>query len=212
MHDERTKRGGGSRFVDVVMCSSSTEITKGFVVHLVARPLSMREVRGSKPCESKFLFLFFAFSYGYPSSCSSAPLSNPSASILIICYFRHFPNTGSRKSWAAGDATSRGVRLALMSLKGEMGYKTALSAPKWGFYDVLFKGQPLKFQRPFEEYVMENVLFKVSFPAVSYYVYCPVWEHKLICTRNSTLKLLSSVPSSCTLKSLLAWIKSRRST
>jgi 2-methylcitrate dehydratase len=54
-----------------------------------------------------------------------------------------------------------------MSLKGEMGYKTALSAPKWGFYDVLFKGQPLKFQRPFEEYVMENVLFKVSFPAVS---------------------------------------------
>jgi len=79
--------------------------------------------------------------------------------------YRHFPNTGSRKSWAAGDATSRAVRLAMNALQGEMGYPTALTAKTWGFYDVLFKGQPFKFQRPYGAYVMENVLFKVSFPA-----------------------------------------------
>jgi len=79
--------------------------------------------------------------------------------------YRHAPNTGSRKSWAAGDATSRGVRLALMAAAGEMGYPSVLTAPTWGFYDVLFKGQPFRFQRPYGTYVMENVLFKISFPA-----------------------------------------------
>ena len=79
--------------------------------------------------------------------------------------YRHAPNTGSRKSWAAGDATSRAVRLALMARTGEMGYPSVLTAPVWGFYDVLFKGQPFKFQRPYGTYVMENVLFKISFPA-----------------------------------------------
>ncbi|MGH8373065.1 MAG: bifunctional 2-methylcitrate dehydratase/aconitate hydratase [Gammaproteobacteria bacterium] len=79
--------------------------------------------------------------------------------------YRHAPNAGSRKSWAAGDATSRAVRLALIALTGEMGYPTALSAKTWGFYDVLFKGQPFKFQREYGSYVMENVLFKISFPA-----------------------------------------------
>ncbi|ASB86846.1 bifunctional 2-methylcitrate dehydratase/aconitate hydratase [Bacillus sonorensis] len=79
--------------------------------------------------------------------------------------YRHAPNTGSRKSWAAGDATSRGVRLALMTLKGEMGYQTALSAPMWGFQDVLFGGKELTLARPFDSYVIENVLFKISFPA-----------------------------------------------
>ena len=79
--------------------------------------------------------------------------------------YRHAPNTGSRKSWAAGDATSRAVRLALMALRGEMGYPSALTAPTWGFYDVLFKGQPFQLERPYGSYVMENVLFKVSFPA-----------------------------------------------
>src|SRR5438094_1505433 len=79
--------------------------------------------------------------------------------------YRHAPNTGSRKSWAAGDASSRAVRLALIALTGEMGYPTALSAPKWGFYDVLFKGQRFAVGRPFGSYVMEHVLFKVSFPA-----------------------------------------------
>ena len=79
--------------------------------------------------------------------------------------YRHAPNTGSRKSWAAGDATSRAVRLAMMTMKGEMGYPTALSAKGWGFYDVLFKGNPFKFQRDYGSYVMENVLFKISFPA-----------------------------------------------
>jgi len=79
--------------------------------------------------------------------------------------YRHSPNTGSRKSWAAGDATSRGVRLALMAMKGEMGYPSALTAKTWGFYDVLFKGQPFRFQRPLGSYVMEHVLFKISFPA-----------------------------------------------
>lgn len=79
--------------------------------------------------------------------------------------YRHAPNTGSRKSWAAGDATSRAVRLALIAKTGEMGYPSVLSARAWGFYDVLFQGQPFKFQRPYGSYVMENVLFKISFPA-----------------------------------------------
>lgn len=79
--------------------------------------------------------------------------------------YRHSPNTGSRKSWAAGDAASRAVVHALMALKGEMGYPTALSAQTWGFCDALFHGRPLKLPRPFGSYVMENVLFKVSFPA-----------------------------------------------
>lgn len=79
--------------------------------------------------------------------------------------YRHAPNTGSRKSWAAGDACRRAVTLALMVMRGEMGYPSALSAGVWGFYDVLFKGQPFKFQRPYGSYVMENVLFKISFPA-----------------------------------------------
>ncbi|MFM0024271.1 bifunctional 2-methylcitrate dehydratase/aconitate hydratase [Paraburkholderia azotifigens] len=79
--------------------------------------------------------------------------------------YRHAPNTGSRKSWAAGDATSRAVRLALIAKTGEMGYPSVLTAKTWGFYDVLFKGQPFTFQRPYGSYVMENVLFKISFPA-----------------------------------------------
>jgi 2-methylcitrate dehydratase len=79
--------------------------------------------------------------------------------------YRHFPNAGSRKSWAAGDATSRAVRLALMAKAGEMGYPSALTAKTWGFYDVSFKGQQFKFQRTYGSYVMENVLFKISFPA-----------------------------------------------
>lgn len=79
--------------------------------------------------------------------------------------YRHAPNTGSRKSWAAGDATSRAVRHALISLTGEMGYPSALSAPKWGFSDVLFNGKPLTFPQGFGSYVMENILFKISFPA-----------------------------------------------
>ena len=79
--------------------------------------------------------------------------------------YRHSPNTGSRKSWAAGDATSRAVRLAWMTMQGEMGYPSALTAKKWGFYDVLFKGNTFKFQREYGSYVMEQVLFKISFPA-----------------------------------------------
>ena len=79
--------------------------------------------------------------------------------------YRHAPNTGSRKSWAAGDATSRAVRHALIALTGEMGYPSALSAKTWGFYDVLFKAKPFSLPQPFGSYVMENVLFKISYPA-----------------------------------------------
>jgi 2-methylcitrate dehydratase len=79
--------------------------------------------------------------------------------------YRHAPNTGSRKSWAAGDATSRAVRLALFALKGEMGYPSALTAKTWGFQDVLFQGKPLSLPQPLGSYVMENVLFKISYPA-----------------------------------------------
>ena len=79
--------------------------------------------------------------------------------------YRHAPNAGSRKSWAAGDATSRAVRLAMITLSGEMGYPGVLSAPVWGFEDVLFNGEQLSLPQPFESYVMENILFKISFPA-----------------------------------------------
>lgn len=97
--------------------------------------------------------------------------------------YRHAPNAGSRKSWAAGDATSRAVRLALISAAGEMGYPSALSAPKWGFYDVLFGGKAFKFQRPYSSYVMENVLFKLSYPAEFHAqtaVECAVALHPLV--------------------------------
>ncbi len=94
-----------------------------------------------------------------------AALSNAWIDGQSLRTYRHAPNTGSRKSWAAGDATSRAVRLALMARAGEMGYPTALTAKTWGFYDVLFRGQPFKFQRPYGSYVMENVLFKISYPA-----------------------------------------------
>jgi len=79
--------------------------------------------------------------------------------------YRHAPNTGSRKSWAAGDACARAVNLALLVQKGEMGYRSALTTKTWGFYDVAFKGQEFKFQRPYGSYIMENILFKISFPA-----------------------------------------------
>jgi len=79
--------------------------------------------------------------------------------------YRHAPNTGSRKSWAAGDATSRGVRLAFIARTGEMGYPSALTAKTWGFQEVSFRGQPVKLARPLGCYVMEHVLFKISFPA-----------------------------------------------
>ncbi|MEM8532758.1 MAG: bifunctional 2-methylcitrate dehydratase/aconitate hydratase [Chloroflexota bacterium] len=92
-------------------------------------------------------------------------LSNAWVDGQALRTYRHAPNTGSRKSWAAGDATSRAVRLALMAIKGEMGYPSALTAPKWGFYDVLFKGKSFQFQRDYGSYVMEHVLFKIAFPA-----------------------------------------------
>lgn len=79
--------------------------------------------------------------------------------------YRHAPNTGPRKSWAAGDATSRGVQLAIYTMQGEMGYPSALTAKQWGFYDALFKGKPFVFSQPLGSYVMENILFKISFPA-----------------------------------------------
>lgn len=79
--------------------------------------------------------------------------------------YRHSPNTGTRKSWAAGDATSRAVRLSMMAVKGEMGYPSALTTPEWGFYDVLYRGKAFSFTRGLEAYVMENILFKISYPA-----------------------------------------------
>jgi 2-methylcitrate dehydratase len=92
-------------------------------------------------------------------------VSNAFADGGSLRVYRQAPNTGSRKSWAAGDATSRAVWLALTAMKGEMGYPSALSVPTWGFYDVLFNGRPFVCQRPYGTYVMENILFKISFPA-----------------------------------------------
>ena len=103
--------------------------------------------------------------------------------------YRHAPNTGSRKSWAAGDATSRAVRLALIAKTGEMGYPSVLSAKTWGFYDVLFKGNTFKFQRPYGSYVMENVLFKISFPAEFHSqtaVECAMQIHKQLAKAGKT--------------------------
>jgi 2-methylcitrate dehydratase len=105
--------------------------------------------------------------------------------------YRHAPNAGSRKSWAAGDATSRAVRLALISKTGEMGYPSVLTANTWGFYDVLFKGKEFKFQRKFGSYVMENVLFKISFPAEFHAqtaVECAMAIHPLVKNRISEIK------------------------
>ncbi len=100
--------------------------------------------------------------------------------------YRQAPNAGSRKSWAAGDATSRAVRLAMMTMKGEMGIPTVLSAPIWGYYDVLFKGNRFAFQRDYGSYVMENVLFKISFPAEFHSqtgVEAAVRLHREVCDR-----------------------------
>ena len=79
--------------------------------------------------------------------------------------YRHSPNAGPRKSWAAGDATSRALQLVMLTMKGQIGYPSAISAPSWGFKDVLFKGNDFKINQDFQSYVMENVLFKISFPA-----------------------------------------------
>jgi 2-methylcitrate dehydratase len=100
--------------------------------------------------------------------------------------YRHAPNTGSRKSWAAGDATARAVRIALLVMRGEMGYPSALSAKTWGFQDVLFKGNPLTLEQPLEDYVMRNILFKISFPAEFHAqtaVECAVQLHPLVSHR-----------------------------
>lgn len=110
--------------------------------------------------------------------------------------YRHSPNTGSRKSWAAGDATSRAVRLALMTMKGEMGYPTALTAKTWGFYDVFFRGQPFKFQRQYGSYVMENVLFKIAFPAEFHAqtaVECAFQLHSDVGDKIDTLKNIEQI-------------------
>jgi 2-methylcitrate dehydratase len=108
--------------------------------------------------------------------------------------YRHAPNAGSRKSWAAGDATSRAVRLALMVAKGEMGYPSVLTAKTWGFYDVSFKGKTFRFPRPYGSYVMENVLFKISFPAEFHAqtaVECAMALHPLVKDRLDAIRKIT---------------------
>ena len=110
--------------------------------------------------------------------------------------YRHSPNTGSRKSWAAGDATSRAVRLAWMVLQGEMGYPSALTAKTWGFYDVLFKGNAFKFQRSYGSYVMEQVLFKISFPAEFHAqtaVECAIQLNAAVGSKLQTLEQINAI-------------------
>jgi len=108
--------------------------------------------------------------------------------------YRHAPNTGTRKSWAAGDATSRGVFLAMLTMQGEMGYAEAMTAIKWGFYDSLFHSTPFVFQRPFGTYVMENVLFKVAYPAEFHAqtaVECAIQLHPLIKNRRHNIERIT---------------------
>ena len=122
--------------------------------------------------------------------------------------YRHAPNAGSRKSWAAGDATSRGVRLAMITLKGEMGLPSVLSAPKWGFYDVQFGGNSFSFSQAYGSYVMENILFKLSYPAEFHSqtaVECAVQLHSqvkdrldeiekiVLTTHESAIRIISKV-------------------
>ena len=110
--------------------------------------------------------------------------------------YRHSPNTGSRKSWAAGDATSRAVRLAWMTMQGEMGYPSALTAKTWGFYDVLFKGNAFKFQRSYGSYVMEQVLFKISFPAEFHAqtaVECAIQLHEQVGNELQNLEQIAQI-------------------
>lgn len=110
--------------------------------------------------------------------------------------YRHAPNTGSRKSWAAGDATSRAVRLALMARAGEMGYPSALTAKTWGFYDVSFQGREFKFQRAYGSYVMENVLFKISYPAEFHAqtaVECAMKLHAQLAARNLNASAIRAI-------------------
>ena len=108
----------------------------------------------------------------------------------LRCY-RQAPNAGSRKGWAAADAASRAVMLGLMAVKGEMGYPSVLTAPRWGFYEVLFKGEPFKVSRPYGSYVMENVLFKISYPAgfhAQSAVECAVLLHPKVANRLSDIE------------------------
>jgi 2-methylcitrate dehydratase len=110
--------------------------------------------------------------------------------------YRHAPNTGSRKSWAAGDATSRAVRLALMAKAGEMGYPSVLTAKTWGYYDVSFRGQEFKFQRPYGSYVMENVLFKISYPAEFHAqtaVECAMKLHQELAKRGQNASAIKAI-------------------
>ena len=113
--------------------------------------------------------------------------------------YRHSPNTMSRKSWAAGDACQRAVNLVLKVQKGEHGVPTVLSAPVWGFYDVAFKGKKFEFQRPYGSYVMENILFKVSYPGTSSpYQSTPIKANASLTQPNSTPKPLSKPPERST--------------
>jgi 2-methylcitrate dehydratase len=108
--------------------------------------------------------------------------------------YRHYPNTGSRKSWAAGDATSRAVRLVLIAKTGEMGYPTVLSTKGWGFYDCLYKGNEFRLQRPYGSYVMENILFKISFPAEFHSqtaAECAISLHPLVRDRLAEIKTIT---------------------
>jgi 2-methylcitrate dehydratase len=110
--------------------------------------------------------------------------------------YRHAPNTGSRKSWAAGDATSRAVRLALMAKAGEMGYPSVLTAKTWGFYDVSFRGKEFKFQRPYGAYVMEDVLFKISYPAEFHAqtaVECAMKLHQQLARRGQNASAIKAI-------------------
>jgi 2-methylcitrate dehydratase len=114
-----------------------------------------------------------------------------------LATFRRRPNTGSRKSWAAADAASRGVWLALLALKGEMGYPSALTAKTWGFYDVLFEGRPFTFQRPYESYIIENVLFKIAYPAAFHEQSCVEAAIKLYPLVKDRLEYIERVDVRC---------------
>ncbi len=122
-----------------------------------------------------------------------AAISNAFVDGQSLRTYRHAPNAGSRKSWAAGDATSRGVRLAMLAMLGEPGYPSAITAKTWGFQDVLFKGKPIMLERPLGSYVMENVLFKIAFPAEFHAqtaVECAMQLHPIVNNKFDQIKAI----------------------
>jgi len=152
----------GLDHVVLVKVASTAVVSKLLYVLSMGGPSPLADRNADSACT---LSLFLPFPSGLSREQTIDAISQAWVDGQSLRTYRHAPNTGSRKSWAAGDACSRAVNLAYLVKRGEPGLPSVLTAKTWGFYDVLFKGRPFQFQRPYGSYVMENVLFKISYPA-----------------------------------------------